>query len=423
MPACAAPAEGEEAGMVISALETMKMAVVPEIALESDSTDDGRFTVIGRGLKMHPDCQRARLSVWYRGDGTDKRIYEVSVSRNGSCRAQDSVAWHDHHFGSYHLQLSVVQDETEKTVAVSEVNLNARNYAYAQATDNTGSAVVLHVIRPCIGEQDARSVQAVVESSGKESDRIRVPLTRIDDQMWEATISSTSFALDGDYEARLYAGAVELADLNFRMIRPAPHKGAKAVALTFDDGPGRKTGKLIAQLKKYKSHATFFVVGKNASKYGVVLQTMKEAGCEIGNHSYDHPKLGNASAEEIEKQLGSTNDVIRKYTDREATLVRPPYGNIGASLRENAQAPLILWSIDTRDWETRDAEVTYDRVLKNAKDGDIILMHDIHAESVTAALKLIPELRKRGFELVTVSELAALKGVKLDNGASYRSLK
>ena len=103
--------------------------------------------------------------------------------------------------------------------------------------------------------------------------------------------------------------------------------------------------------------------------------------------------------------------------------MRPPDGNIGASLRENAQTPLILWSIDTRDWETRDAEETYNRVLKNAKDGDIILMHDIHAESVTAALKLIPELRKKGFELVTVSELAALKGVKLDNGASYRSLK
>ena len=96
---------------------------------------------------------------------------------------------------------------------------------------------------------------------------------------------------------------------------------------------------------------------------------------------------------------------------------------MGDSLRENAQAPLILWNIDTLDWKTRDAETTYKTVMKKAKDGDIILMHDIHTESVAAALKLIPELRKKGFELVTVSELAALKDIKLENGSAYRYLK
>ena len=123
------------------------------------------------------------------------------------------------------------------------------------------------------------------------------------------------------------------------------------------------------------------------------------------------------------KQLGSTNDIIRKHTGSPATIIRPPYGDIGDPLREYAQAPLILWSIDTLDWKTRDAGTTIDTVMTQARDGDIILMHDIHAESVEAALQLIPKLRKKGFELVTVSELATLKEKKLENGVAYSSMK
>ena len=422
-PACAAPVEGEEAGMVISVCEKIRQACIPGVLLAADTTENGRFTVIGRGLKAYPDTDKARLCIWHRKDKTDKRMYEVSVLKNGTCKAQDSVIYHDHHFGSYHLQLTVTTNKKEKIIAESEEKLCTRNYAYTHVTDKTRDSVVLRIVSPCIGEQKAQSVQAVVASSGGKSDRVKLLLTKVSGQTWEATVSSTSFALDGDFKADFYAGAVELASLHFQMIRPAPHKGVKAVALTFDDGPGPETDKLVSQLKKYKSHATFFVVGRNASKHGNTLKAIKSAGCEIGNHSYDHMKLGNAPEERIKKQLNSTNDIIRKYTDREATLVRPPYGNIGESLRESAQAPLILWSIDTLDWETRDAKKTYKTVMKNAKDGDIILMHDIHDESVAAALKLIPELRKKGFELVTVSELAELKGIKLENGASYRSLK
>ncbi len=85
--------------------------------------------------------------------------------------------------------------------------------------------------------------------------------------------------------------------------------------------------------------------------------------------------------------------------------------------------PLILWNIDTLDWKTRNAQSTIDNVMQNAKDGDIILMHDIHTESVDAAIVLIPKLIEEGYQLVTVSELAAAKGVKMQNGEKYTDFR
>ena len=99
--------------------------------------------------------------------------------------------------------------------------------------------------------------------------------------------------------------------------------------------------------------------------------------------------------------------------------MRPPYGAISSTLRKNAGMPLILWNIDTLDWKTRNARTTVDIVMKNVDDGDIILMHDIHTESVDAAIELIPKLLEKGYQLVTVSELAAYKNVTLENGEKY----
>ena len=146
---------------------------------------------------------------------------------------------------------------------------------------------------------------------------------------------------------------------------------------------------------------------------------MKEIGCELGNHSYDHPYLANLSADGVKKQIGDTNSKIKKIVGEEATVMRPPYGAISATLRENAGMPLILWNIDTLDWKTRNAKTTVDMVMKNVDDGDIILMHDIHTESVDAAIELIPKLLEKGYQLVTVSELAAYKNVTLENGEKY----
>ena len=191
------------------------------------------------------------------------------------------------------------------------------------------------------------------------------------------------------------------------------------IALTFDDGPGDRTGELLDQLEKYDAKATFFMLGQKVSSYPDEIKKMKEIGCELGNHSYDHPNLAKLGADGVKKQIGDTNSKIQAIVGEGASVMRPPYGAISATLKANAGMPLILWNIDTLDWKTRNAKATVDMVMENAKDGDIILMHDIHTESVDAAIELIPKLLEKGYQLVTVSELAAYKNVTLENGEKY----
>lgn len=202
-------------------------------------------------------------------------------------------------------------------------------------------------------------------------------------------------------------------------------KGAgkkKVVALTYDDGPGKKTGKLLRQLEAYDAHATFFVVGYKVSDYKSVMKKMKTIGCEVGNHSYSHVNLGSASMSKIRQQVQKTNSKIKAVTKESAALLRPPYGSVGTSLRNGAKMPLILWSVDTRDWETRSASKTIRAATENIKDGDIILMHDIHNSTIEASMTIIPKLKKKGYEMVTVSEMAEIKGKKLKNGSRYSRL-
>lgn len=191
------------------------------------------------------------------------------------------------------------------------------------------------------------------------------------------------------------------------------------VALTFDDGPGKRTGELLAQLEKYNAHATFFMLGQNVSRYPDVVKKMKEIGCELGNHSYSHKNLAKASVAGITDEVGKTNTNIAQIAGEGATVMRPPYGAISDTLKATVGMPMILWNIDTLDWKTRNAQKTIETTMNNVDDGDIILLHDIHTESVDAALKLIPMLEKVGYQLVTVSELAAAKGVTLENGGRY----
>ena len=191
------------------------------------------------------------------------------------------------------------------------------------------------------------------------------------------------------------------------------------VALTFDDGPGKRTGEILDQLKKYGAHATFFMLGEKVSSYPELVKRMKDTGCELGNHSYDHADLTKLDAGAVSSQVQRTNDRIREAAGTSATVMRPPYGAINSTVSGNVGMPMILWNIDTLDWKTRDAKKTVDTVMSSVDDGDIILMHDIHTESVDAALELIPKLQEAGYQLVTVSELAAAKSAALVNGKSY----
>lgn len=176
---------------------------------------------------------------------------------------------------------------------------------------------------------------------------------------------------------------------------------------------------MLDVLAEYHAHATFFMLGKNAGLYQDEIRRMKEIGCEIASHSYDHPDLSKMDETEIRDQIDRTNQKFAEIAGQGAAVVRPPYGAISDTMKSVIGMPMILWNIDTLDWKTRNAEATVNMVMENVKDGDIVLMHDIHTESVDAAMELIPKLIEAGYQLVTVPEMAAAKGITMEAGKSY----
>ena len=186
------------------------------------------------------------------------------------------------------------------------------------------------------------------------------------------------------------------------------------IALTFDDGPKASvTGRILDSLQANGGRATFFMVGSNVNANAGIIKRMVAQGCEVANHTHDHKYISKLSAEGIISQIGSTNQKIEAICGVSPVLMRPPGGYIDArslSVVGNMGMSAIMWSIDTRDWQHRNAQRTIDTVLSQVRDGDIILMHDIYSTSADAAVVLIPELTARGYQLVTVSELAAYRG-------------
>ncbi|WP_170070214.1 polysaccharide deacetylase family protein [Knoellia remsis] len=182
----------------------------------------------------------------------------------------------------------------------------------------------------------------------------------------------------------------------------------KCVAITYDDGPGPHTAKLLDTLKRLDARATFFVLGQQVEAYPEVVKRARSEGHEVGNHSYDHKDLTRLSAQTMTKQWTSTNRAITSATGSAPTLGRPPYGAVNGAVKsaatENGLA-LVLWDVDTLDWKNRDSSKVAKTAVSQAKPGSIILMHDIHPTTVAAAEDVVTGLRKRGFTLVTVSDL------------------
>ena len=202
---------------------------------------------------------------------------------------------------------------------------------------------------------------------------------------------------------------------------PAPVIRDKAVALTFDDGPSRANdGRIVETLQKYGAHATFFVLGDRARVDGDILQMYLAAGCEIGGHSWNHPQLSKMKWDEIERQLSKTNKTVSKLTGGyQIQLLRPPYGSISNTMRKKLDMPMILWSLDTLDWKTRNTKKIFREVRKEVKDGDIILMHDIYSTTADAVEKVVPWLQNKGYDILTVSELMERKGKNIEGGSAY----
>lgn len=215
-----------------------------------------------------------------------------------------------------------------------------------------------------------------------------------------------------------------------------PPQPKKRVALTFDDGPAydnndfqRLTYKLVDKLAEYGGEATFFLVGNRINKTtGEAIKYAAEHGSEIGIHAYTHDHdFSKCDYATFTSELERTKAAIEKYSGKEVTLFRPPYGAITSSRAVDSGYPIILWNLDSEDWvyKSRADEATAnknvatiaDNILSQVKDGDIILMHEIYRNSYEAACIVIDTLAAEGYEFVTVTEL--FKTQALEVGKTY----
>jgi len=184
----------------------------------------------------------------------------------------------------------------------------------------------------------------------------------------------------------------------------------RCVALTYDDGPGNYTNRLLDILRRKQAVATYFVLGQQVDTYPDVAKRIVSDGNEIASHTWSHRDLTRLSPADVRSEMQRTARIITATTGTKPTLVRPPYGATNDVVRRVAKQlgeQVTLWSVDTLDWRDRNAAVVERRVLNDTRRGSIVLMHDIHSTTVDAAARIIDQLRARGFTLVTVSQLHA----------------
>ena len=179
------------------------------------------------------------------------------------------------------------------------------------------------------------------------------------------------------------------------------------VALTFDDGPSPEyTPLLLDGLRERNVKASFFVIGSNIEKEGgeEIIRRIYEEGHLIGNHTWHHVDLSDLSTEDAWKELEMTDSLIEAITGEETALVRPPFGEFPRSMEEPDKL-YVKWTVDSRDWVTKDTQEIVRKVVTDTEENDIILMHDCYETSVEAALQIIDTLSERGYEFVTVDRL------------------
>lgn len=197
-------------------------------------------------------------------------------------------------------------------------------------------------------------------------------------------------------------------------------KETKLVAFTFDDGPSKYTLDIANILEEYNASATFFEVGYNIKAHPEITKELSERGFEIANHTTDHSKLTKLTEAKYLSKINDNNALFKELTGKDMPYLRPPYGSYNDKIKAKAGVPIVTWSLDTRDWESRNKDKVIEMVINNIKEGDIILFHDLYESTRDAVKELMPLLKEQGYQAVSVGELFKSKGITLEAGTSYR---
>lgn len=206
-----------------------------------------------------------------------------------------------------------------------------------------------------------------------------------------------------------FAESCERADAQENDMDVSNNVYEKCIAITFDDGPhGKDTEKLLDELKQLNVKASFFLIGENIEQSEMnreLVKRMYEEGHLIGNHTYSHVDIKKTGKRKVLSEIYKTNDIIEDITGGSVAYIRPPYGSYEESFLDCISMTPVLWTIDPDDWDTTNVSLVVERVVKNASDRGIILLHDCYESSVAAAVEIIERLQKEGYHFVTVDQV------------------
>ena len=198
----------------------------------------------------------------------------------------------------------------------------------------------------------------------------------------------------------------------------------KFIAFKFDDGHSyNKTERLIQELELRNARVSFFMLGELASRQADLVKMVYDKGHTIGSHTYDHKNLKKLNDEQLMYEINYTNDILKNIIGQDIKYLRPPYGSYNKDILDKINMSFILWNVDTLDWQLRDADKIAAYIVENAEDGDIILLHDIHTESVDGVIKAIDILKEQGFAFVSLDEMIKYKNVNIQPHTAYRFFK
>ena len=187
-----------------------------------------------------------------------------------------------------------------------------------------------------------------------------------------------------------------------------------AVALTFDDGPNpRYTPQVLDILYEQQVPATFFLEGEKFPRNEPLIKEMANSGHEIESHTFSHPDLTTLTTQQIQQEIQQTEEALKKILPNYTIhYLRPPYGRYTETVENATDLTIMLWTIDSWDWDNPDADKIYDTVIRVIQDGDTIVFHDDNPETAKALQKIIPELKARNFQFLTVSQMEERNGIE-----------
>lgn len=212
-------------------------------------------------------------------------------------------------------------------------------------------------------------------------------------------------------------------DLNESIIYSNNSSGKyKYIAFTYDNGPSEYTSELLDIINSNNSSATFFVTGNNIKGREDIIEKISNSNNEVGSNGYSHVNLNKLSKQELNTEVNSTSELLYSITNKNVEFLRPPFGEYNENVI-NLPYDVILWNIDSKDWIVRNENKIYNNVMNNACDGCIVLMHDSYQETLEATKRLIPDLKKKGYIVVSVSKLMEKKNFEKSKNSVINYIK